>query len=362
MSSKGNREPDLIRQAAHDWRVVLNSPRVDDADRARFEKWLEADPRHEDAYDRAVSVWSALGHLSKEDLDDDLLRPSWRERLSIIADNMLMLFGTMKLRVAAGGALAAAIAVGVLVLPNHQTGPDPSPVAVVAEPVLASYASSIGKTKTLMLSDGSIVTLGPATEIETSFSDRVREVRLLAGAALFDVASERNRPFSVKAGQLMATALGTKFDVRSNGGVYRVAVAEGKVGVRFPFLSNEEPSRLVSSKELQAGQRIAATTADGLGAVRSVDAESVGVWREARLVYDGATISELVADANRYSERRIEIVEDDYRTVATLKITGAFSGHDIDGMLVTLADIHPVTVDESDPQVVRIHARTVSPR
>ena len=82
----------------------------------------------------------------------------------------------------------------------------------------------------------------------------------------------------------------------------------------------------------------------------------VGEWRSDRLVYETATLAELVADANRYTNARVEFSAGS-EFVSAYKISGAFNGHDIDGMLTTLEAIHPVEIDRSEPGVTRIRAK-----
>ena len=232
-------------------------------------------------------------------------------------------------------------------------GPDPE----IAVPAVFQYASQAGATRSLTLADGSAVTLGARTEITVTLSDRAREVRLSAGAALFSVAKDTGRPFSVHAGDLTVTAIGTQFDVRNNGGVARVGVTEGVVEVSYPRLQNGEALVFRDRRRLQAGEQVAATRADGLRSIESVAIDYVGAWRTNRLRYSGATLAELVADARRHSGRTI-VVEDKTRTLATQKVTAFFDGGDIDGMLSALPDILPVVVDRTDPAVTVIRARS----
>lgn len=113
---------------------------------------------------------------------------------------------------------------------------------------------------------------------------------------------------------------------------------------------------LRSRRNLTAGPEIAATQQQGLRTVEAIDAGKVGAWRQGRLVYLGATVAELVADANRYSAVPIEIAADSM-AVADLQIRGAFVGRDVDRLLATLADIQPVSIDRTDPDRIVIRAR-----
>ena len=207
-------------------------------------------------------------------------------------DDASALFDSLKVR----GALAAAAVVALIA----SLLPPPGPV-LAPEPVLASYSSQIGETKRVTLEDGTQAILGAATQIQAAFGPGTRVVRLSGGAAFFEVVADPDRPFSVEAGDLTATAIGTQFDVRSNAGVFRVAVAEGTVRVSYPFTIGGKATSLRSRRNLTAGQEVAATQQQGLRTVEAIDAGKVGAWRQGRLVYLGATVAELVADANRYS-------------------------------------------------------------
>lgn len=343
-------ETKAIRRAAHNWQLLINSAHATDADRSEFKAWLNADSRHVAAYERAATVFSAVGSLSRNDLDPGLLRPSWEDRWRLLAGRVADVLRAKSCRSALGGMAVGAIAIAIVFASWQVILLKP-----VSGPLAARYATGIGETRTISLDDGTVVTLGAMTEVETVYSEASRSVRLIDGAAFFDVAREPARKFNVSAGALTATALGTEFDVRSNAGIFRVSVAEGNVEVSYPFSINNKPMSFLTRKNLSAGQQIAASNKDGLTSVSAINAAAVGEWRDGRLVYETATLAELVADANRYSATIVEIAEGS-AFVSDLKISGAFNGHDIDAMLSALADIHPVEIDRSDPSVVRIRA------
>ncbi|MEM8936974.1 MAG: hypothetical protein AAGC77_11260, partial [Pseudomonadota bacterium] len=150
---------------------------------------------------------------------------------------------------------------------------------------------------------------------------------------------------------------GTVFGVRNNGGVVRVAVAEGRVQAAFPMMVRGKPSGMVTRQALIAGQEVAATSDDGLRDVRPINVEQVGAWRAAALIYERATLSELVADANRYSEREIRLQEG-ADELGDLEITASFSGEDIDGLLSMLPQTFPVDVHRDGRGAIVIRQRS----
>ena len=333
---------DDISRAAHDWRALLSSPDAKDEDRRAFQAWLSADIRHEEAYDRAVTLWAAYDHLRMDDIDEDLMRPTSMERWSLLIERTRSILAARRLRLAAVATVIAIIAAPVVMTVVSESERS----AVVSDSAIATYSTETGETVTVTLDDGTIATLGASTEIETVLSADARRVLLKSGAAFFEVSHDEARPFSVEAGDLTAKALGTAFDVRNNGGVMRIAVADGEVEVAYPFFLFGWQTPLRTRETLEVGQQVAATVDDGLLNIQSIPADQVGAWRDDWLVYDDATLNELIADANRYDSRRI-VLEDGSQTLGKLTITGSFSAAEIDAMLSMLSQTFPVTIDRS---------------
>ncbi|HVK46715.1 MAG TPA: FecR domain-containing protein [Pseudobacter sp.] len=89
------------------------------------------------------------------------------------------------------------------------------------------------ETLSFALEDGSTVALKPNSELTypVPFPSSKREM-VLKGEAQFDVAKDRARPFTVHAGQLSTTALGTVFCISAfEGKAVQVKLLSGKVRV-----------------------------------------------------------------------------------------------------------------------------------
>src|SRR5690606_34664860 len=78
------------------------------------------------------------------------------------------------------------------------------------------------------LPDGSQAQLNTGTEMEIAFGGGARQVRLLRGEAMFDVAHDATSPFIVFADGSAVRAVGTAFSVRTGDGL-DVIVTEGVV-------------------------------------------------------------------------------------------------------------------------------------
>lgn len=341
--------PDIV-QEAHNWRFRLNGSATSRSDLAAFEDWLSADPRHQQAYDRAETVWDALGEVKSEDFASKLHRVSFAERLNLAGQISLRFIADARLPIAIASLAAAAIAVAFV---SSNLIDRAGPTQTAREIATAAYKTGLGETRSFALEDGSEITLGAASQVETAFSETERRATLIEGVAYFDIAENPEQPFSVDADEMTVHVTGTQFDIKKRDDLVRVAVAEGRVNVRYPLVIDGEVYSMSQGDDLVAGQQVSASIAGGMSSVSEVDASTVGVWRDDRLVYDGDPLSELVADANRYSALPVKI-EEAVDEVSSLRVRGAFSGREIDEMLSILPLVHALEIDRSDPSEIVI--------
>lgn len=328
-----------IADQARDWLIRLSESGNRSANERALESWRKADTRHEEAYRRAEGLWLDLAERSEfadiEALDDLLLR----ERAVIAADATVTyvrrLFAAPARRPIAAFALAAVLVIGLGLI--MQTG------SLLPNDTITTQVAEIRDVK---LADGSIVTLGARSEISVNFSEAERSVTLNSGEAYFSVTKDASRPFVVTAGETIVRVLGTKFDVRRGGDRTRVAVAEGIVEVMAHASSSltDLPGALVQTKVLTAGQQLVSGPRNKLEPMRTISQSAPGAWRTGRLEYVDASLADVLADASRYFDGRIEF---DPAEMAELRLTASFRTDQIDEMINTVAAALPVTVDRS---------------
>ena len=347
---RDNNDATAIREIAHEWYVRLSEFDLSENEKAAFKAWLEQDPRHEDAYERAVAMASAARRLSRDHIDSNLL-PEKRRRIGLFWPGRIAESGLARsLRIAPAALVLMALASIALPFLRTQT---PPPVIGDVESEL--YKSDAGQHLEISLADGTSVALGPGTEISVAFSPDLRDVTLHRGSAYFDVKSDVSRPFKVTSNLVTATVLGTQFDIRHSQDLTRVGVAEGRVAVSHPLILDGDQTSLSTQHILSAGQQVAASPTVGLEAVFEIDPAMIGEWRKDRLVYNGARLAELVSDADRYTDKRVLIAEGSEH-ILDLKISGAFDGRDFESMLTTLEVVHPLSIDSSDPEIILLVA------
>ena len=355
MAEIGIPYPNEIHKKALEWRIRIEGGDVGPNEQLQFEQWLAADARHQQAYDRATTVWTSFETLHADRFATDLFKPSFMDKVRALIIGVFESLPARKFHVGAIAAVSAVIAISIVGVALFSSSELEDPVA---QPVVTALETGRGEFKTVTLSDNSELTLGPATQLSVSISQDLREIHLIEGAAVFDVAPDASRRFRVRAGKFTATALGTVFDVRNNGGVVRLAVDEGAVEAAHPFILNGEPTSMVTRREVSAGYQIRASADDGLSSTQEMRPNTFATWRDDRLRYVGAPLSELVADANRYSDKPI-VVEGGATNLDEIRVTFSFDGNDLDTMLVVLPNMFPVTVDRSEPSMITIRGGAI---
>lgn len=130
-------------------------------------------------------------------------------------------------------AVAAALIAGIVIMYDRLRPSRNIPPASTANALLLR-TNTDSVPQTLLLSDSSVVTLAPGSAIRyyENFTATTRDISL-SGEARFRVAKDEARPFTVYAGDVVTTALGTCFMINApSGGAVTVKLFEGKVVVR----------------------------------------------------------------------------------------------------------------------------------
>ncbi|MCH4269660.1 MAG: FecR domain-containing protein [Brevundimonas sp.] len=187
-----------------------------------------------------------------------------------------------------------------------------------------TFATTVGEQRVVQLADGSSVRLDTGSRIRVRFAQDQRLVELEAGQAMFDVASDRERPFVVQAGQARVTAVGTVFDVRRNAGGASVTLVSGVVEVAS--------GRNGRATRMSAGQQ--ARVAPRETRVEAVDVALETSWTDGRIVLRDTPLAEAVAEVNRYLTAKVELAPGRLEGVA---VNGVFKIGDRDAFVSTVS-------------------------
>ena len=279
-----------------------------------LEAWLEQDDSHAEALERVERAWTWTG-----DAEGHEIIQAMREHAAATPSRRWTVPGT------AAAAVAAILLVVLAGLIVRTTGA-PTPEAIVT-----TYDSP-GQVRTFLLGDGSRITLDAGSRLVTRFDQSERAATLVRGRALFAVASDAARPFSVAAGERRIVAVGTRFESSLGPRTLTVTLFEGQVRVE-PLGGG---SALVA---LMPGQKFVETEGRARILRLGERVEDETSWARGLLHFDDVTLDEAVAQVNRYSSVQVTIRD---RHVAAMRISGEFRAGDAERFAVTVAELRPL--------------------
>ncbi len=177
------------------------------------------------------------------------------------------------------------------------------------------------------LPDGSRVTLnsGSLLEYPQAFAGAAREVKLV-GEGFFEVAHDTLHPFLVNTVNAQIKVLGTKFSIWARQEETRVIVREGRVALR----DEKAPNLAV---ELTANQMSVRRKQEAPEPPRAIDAGHALGWLEGRLVFDQASLAEVVEELQRVYNVKIELA---HPRLAQNTITGSFNRKPVESVLASI--------------------------
>jgi transmembrane sensor len=327
----------ITEQGSH-WWILLDEGHATPADKKAFSEWIGRGPERIEAFLQAARLTKALKskNLRWPDTSVEVLL---REAKQSPAD-IVSLFSTNSpqlnlkpprsrrkppLMFAIAATLLVAIACAWVFLTSPQR-----------------YATTIGEQRSVVLNDGSVVTLNTSTTIQVKLTKAVRTIQLLSGEALFQVAHDKARPFDVIAGNTTVRAVGTQFNVDHRASSTTVTVVEGRVSVES---GSENPvdqtPDIGTSIPLIAGEGITVSPRVKSHAT-AANVATATAWTQRRLVFEHRPLGEVAAEFNRYNRREIQIESAELRSQ---EVTGVFQANDPSSFLDFVAKIPGVKIE-----------------
>lgn len=314
---KLSQQQKILQQAAT-WFVELQSEYCDEQRHQAFAQWLLQNPAHQTVYDDIASLWGDLDELKTTEVAGLHTARSARPR---IRRNGKILTGSLLLATMLTAAWLDFKA--------------PSRV----------YQTGIGERQTVQLADGSQLQLNTDTQLRVRLSWWRREIELQQGEAMFNVAHEAWRPFTVRTGNLQIKDIGTVFNVRHDTLGTAVSVLEGEVALHL--------NRSWFGDNLPAGFSRKIEQNGHWQKVEKTSAEQVAAWTSGQLLFDHTPLAEVVTELERYHAVRFAFVDP---ILAKQTLSGSFNTADLKPFLQALEKILPIRV-QRQKQTIVLYAR-----
>lgn len=357
MSNDRKHQMDEALDQASRWVARELSGKISRAEKAELDKWRATNAENDQAYKWARRGLGMLERTSQADARDLLARGgsdigNLLEECSDQAAIMRGERGPLKTyRRAASIAASLALLFFVTLVAYQIAGGKGADV----------YETAVGEQYTVMLADGSVITLNTDTRISAALSATERRILFHHGEAFFEVAKDRTRPFTVVVGNDIVQAVGTAFNVRRRETTTRVTVIEGIVEFRQKNLvsgDKADPKRTPADSgsqivRLNVGEELIVQQAQvKKTTLATAELARAASWRQGHIYFDGEPISQIVRELQYYASKEIVLADD---MVANLIAGGSFDTRNVTSFLRGLEAALPIRLIEREAVIILIY-------
>ena len=334
----------LLEQAAG-WFDRLRADAAGDQEWRQFAAWRDADPAHALAFAEVEAAHGTAAALAESN-----------EMLALRHETLSRLVMKQPVRqgrraIAAGLAAVLALGVGWAVWPTGQRPSQSATELAANQPRV--YETAVGDRLSARLDDGSTIVLNTGSRVRVAYGPAERRLVLEQGQALFEVAKGQKRPFVVQAGDQIVTANGTAFDVRlegpnaNPGAKVKVALIEGSVTVANRAQPQARPTPLRPNEILvAAGAQMLVS--------HFAEAEQVTSWRDGLVIFEDESLTDAVAEMNRYVRQPIVLGDP---KIGAVRISGAFRTGESQAFVEALQMSFPIRVAQQSPERIVLASR-----
>ncbi len=357
-----------IEIEASEWVARLDCG-LGEAETERLRAWLALSSRHRSTLMRFTSLWDRMDSMARlsslfpnvggvgdevtvvDERDHNKVNPRFPQKALAYAASFLI----------------TVLSVGWLVAVTDPTVLNPTVASLYGVPHEENglFETGLGEHSTIILADGSELTLNTNTLVKVKYEENSRLFFLLRGEIHIDVAHDKARPLSVMSGDKVVQAIGTAFNVQRDGdSAMELIVTDGKVlvadregGIKFedyipPTLTLEAEKSVAISK----GEKIVFGAGDATATVdvlNTSDMEASLSWRQGNLVFRGETLEEALTEISRYTDVEF-IIRDE--SIKNVRIAGVFKAGDVTGLLETLKRNFDIEADRLGRSTVRLNS------
>lgn len=276
----------------------------------QFQAWLAKDGTHGEEYALCEIIWEVSGDAARQVPEP---RPLPRAAAAL------------HWRAAALVAAATAVSLVVWFWPQQTQ----------------IWATAPGEQLSLLLEDGSSVTLNTRTRIAVQFTRREREIVLQGGEAYFDVARDGARPFTVRTSLGSAHAVGTRFNVYLADRRLAVTTEEGRV-----LVANAATN---SGVLVEAGRQAELRPGMPQAIVEPADLTAALDWLTRRLEVNDEPLGSVLEDFSRYTTMSIRA---DTPTIAALRVSAVLHTGDVAALEATLKGAFGLVLERRGSELV----------
>ncbi|RIA46342.1 FecR family protein [Hephaestia caeni] len=266
-------------------------------DAAEIAAWRDQSPAHEAAFHSALK----LRRLVR--IAEGVEEPQSIETADNVVDFAQARSGRLSRRAFIGGAVAASVAGGVLIV-----GRSMDMVPSIAE-LNAKYRTGTGERLVVRLEDGATVALNTRTAINLRSDLPMPAVELISGEAV--LTSGQSGSAALVAGKGTSIGKSGQFSARHTPQETCITCLSGEVQVHW----SGERRQLLASEEVRYND-------DGIGAVTAqVNTAILTAWQSGTLIFQNMPMRQVIDEINRYRPGRIVLTNS---ALGTRRLSGTY--------------------------------------
>lgn len=351
----------LVLDEAAEWFVEFEGGIEDLATRQAFDAWLRRSPEHMQAFLELLPIWDQAGAVpASPEIDaEQLIARALNADANVIS--LPRAQGPLSPRSTQPSTAQQSSAANHALQRRKWAAPWSIAAAACAVLTLASlfawwsvfqtpsYSTGVAEQRSIVLSDGSSVTLNARSKVRIYFNERERIVQLVAGQALFNVMKDAHRPFIVRSDDTRVQAIGTQFDVYRKKNKVTVTVLEGRVAVLSPEREFAERAGEASAPTLLSAGEQTFVIARRIEKPQLANVTAATAWTQRRLMFQKTALADVVEEFNRYNARTLRIEDP---AIQAFLVSGTFSSTDPTSLLTFLRDQPGIRVIENDREIL----------
>lgn len=309
-------------------------------------RWAATDPASGAELDLLRRAWTRAGELPApprieamwERVSADVVR-SRHPVLSLVSARPAKSRAGRRALLAA----AAVVALAGALFTGHRFAPGGASQSLRGPVAAREYRTARGQRATVVLLDGTQVSLGVDSRLRVPDPRSERREVYLDGEAMFDVAHDARRPFIVHAGPTIARDIGTVFGVRAyDGEPVRVVVASGSVAVR-------DTTRMRDAEAVLTERQLARVHDGVVDVETNVDPRRFLAWTHGELVFHHEPLASVAEQLDRWYDIDMDIPSPALRDA---RVTLSFDDDSLDSVLQLLAASLDARVERNGRRVV----------
>lgn len=341
-------EQEIVMVEAARWCARLRAHDCSERERLDCKKWQASDPQHAAAFAQVSRIDSQTEMLAQMDqrmraLAEHAFASGATLHEACEADNASVASWRCKTAPFASLAMAASIALVAVAVWRV-------PISILSDQASQPLAleAPTQAIRHLTLEDGSLVHMDAGSKLTVSMTKQERRLQLLEGRAVFEVAHDANRPFSVTSGGTRTVALGTRFEVQRQNRQTTVTLAQGSVAV-----SDATAKQPKWQERLQPGEQIS-VDAKQQRHRQIVDAQAVTSWSRGWLAFHATPLDMALREINRYSKKQVLLGD---ASLGDLAVAGNFIAGDSESIVNAIAEVLPIRVVDGGPHELILFKR-----